>query len=89
MNKYFVNIGILLSVFTLSNCQAANKSNHKTSFPSKKIGMPNPASVYCLKLKGKLIKRQNNLGEYNDCLLPGGQVIEEWTLFRRDHSVKN
>ncbi|MUG08251.1 DUF333 domain-containing protein [Commensalibacter sp. ESL0366] len=51
--------------------------------------MPNPASVYCLKLKGKLIKRQSNLGEYNDCLLPGGQVIEEWTLFRRDHSVKN
>ncbi|AYN87763.1 DUF333 domain-containing protein [Commensalibacter melissae] len=51
--------------------------------------MPNPASVYCLELKGKLIKRQNDLGEYNDCLLPGGQVIEEWTLFRRDHSVKN
>ncbi len=80
---------MILSIFILVNCQTAKKSKQKVSFLPKKIGMLNPASVYCLKLRGKLIKRQNNFGQYNDCLLPNGQVIEEWSLFRRDHFVKN
>ena len=35
-----------------------------------KIGLANPASVYCEQKGGKL---------------PGGEVIDEWALWRREH----
>jgi len=47
------------------------------------IGMPNPASVHCEKLGGKLdIRTGNDGGQYGMCALPDGRVCEEWALFR-------
>ena len=50
------------------------------------IGMANPASVYCRQHGGKLeIVKDKDGGEVGYCTLPGGERIEEWALFRRDH----
>lgn len=50
-----------------------------------KIGMANPASVYCEQKGGVLISVQTPQGVRSDCKLPGGEVIDEWALWRRDH----
>ena len=52
------------------------------------IGMVNPASVYCLKLGGKLRMEKTTAGEHGICVLPNGTEIEEWELFRRDHPAR-
>ena len=50
-----------------------------------KVGMANPASVYCEQKGGSLIPVQTPQGARSDCKLPGGEVIDEWSLWRRDH----
>ena len=60
----------------------------KTPTPQK-IGMPNPASQYCIDQGGKLEMKKNANGDaYANCILPDGRVIEEWQLFRQDHPQK-
>ena len=46
---------------------------------------PNPASVYCQQKGGTLIPVQTAQGVSNNCKLPGGETIDEWALWRRDH----
>lgn len=50
----------------------------------KRIGMPNPASAYCVEKGGRLEIRQSPDGDTGYCHLPDGRVIEEWELFRAD-----
>ncbi|HEX7866383.1 MAG TPA: DUF333 domain-containing protein [Variovorax sp.] len=56
--------------------------------PPPRIGMANPASVYCQSLGGKTLMRSNDKGQYGICQLPDGKQIEEWELYRRDHPAK-
>ena len=56
--------------------------------PPKSIGMANPASVYCGQKGGKLIPVQTPQGVRSDCKLPGGETLDEWELWRRDHPAK-
>ncbi|HFZ8995964.1 TPA: DUF333 domain-containing protein [Citrobacter freundii] len=49
------------------------------------IGMANPAAVYCQQKGGTRVLVQTPQGVRTDCKLPGGEVIEEWSLWRRDH----
>lgn len=49
------------------------------------VGIANPASVYCGQIGGRLEIRRETRGDAGYCHLPDGRVIEEWTLFRRDH----
>lgn len=49
------------------------------------IGMPNPASAYCLEQGGSLEIVPAPQGQAGMCTLPDGTVIEEWDLMRRDH----
>ena len=44
--------------------------------------LPNPASVYCVSLGGRLEIRTGPTGEVGFCHLPDGRVVEEWALFR-------
>ncbi|QMR43306.1 DUF333 domain-containing protein [Citrobacter freundii] len=53
-----------------------------------KVGMANPASVYCQQKGGSLTAVQTPQGVRFDCKLPGGEVIDEWALWRRDHPAK-
>jgi len=65
---------------------AACASPPERSKPSGAAQMANPASVYCQQLGGKLeIAKGKDGGEVGYCTLPGGERIEEWELFRRDH----
>ena len=62
---------------------------HKTSPPVAPppphgVGMANPASVYCLE-KGRADPNPEPAGRAYRCKLPGGEVIDEWELYRRDH----
>jgi len=53
--------------------------------PPHAVGMANPASVYCLEKGGEQVPIQSPQGVRTECKLPGGEVIDEWTLYRRDH----
>lgn len=57
--------------------------------PPKQIGMANPASVYCIEKGGTRIAQHSAQGESSLCLLPGGERIDEWALWRRDHPQKS
>lgn len=46
------------------------------------VGLPNPASEYCIEQGGRLEIRQEDGGDVGYCHLPDGRVIEEWTFFR-------
>ncbi|HEY3983805.1 DUF333 domain-containing protein [Cedecea sp.] len=78
MKKLKLIIGILL----LSGCATAERD---APTPPQTIGMANPASVYCQQKGGKSLLVKTPQGERADCLLPGGEKIDEWALFRRDH----
>ena len=47
------------------------------------LAIPNPASVFCERMGGKpviaVLPDQNRIGL---CYLPGGRIVEEWTLLR-------
>lgn len=79
MKKLTIIMGMLL----LSGCTTAEREAPK---PPNTIGMANPASVYCQQKGGKSIAVKMPQGERADCLLPGGERIDEWALYRRDHS---
>lgn len=67
-------IPALAAMLVLSGCTSAEKP--------KPIGMPNPASTYCVKQGGTLEIRTESGGQVGYCHLPDGRVVEEWTLFR-------
>ncbi|MEW5421769.1 DUF333 domain-containing protein [Amorphus sp. 3PC139-8] len=50
-----------------------------------KAGLANPASVYCTEQGGELVPVTTAAGQSNDCVLPSGERIDEWELYRRDH----
>lgn len=73
---------LLLAVLILSGCLSPEPYAPKTPQP---IAMPNPAAVYCTHKGGESIRVITDLGGRSDCILPGGERIDEWTLYRRDH----
>lgn len=48
----------------------------------QRVGMANPASVYCAELGGTLELRDEQGGTAGYCNLSDGSVIEEWKLYR-------
>ena len=79
MEKYLL-LGLILTTFTA--CSAVPESPKN----SAKIGMPNPASQYCIEQGGKLEIRNESNGQVGYCHLANGQVIEEWELFRANQA---
>lgn len=71
----------LPGVLLLSACSS---SQPNTPRPPR-IEMPNPAAVYCEQQGGTLMPVQTPQGVRSDCKLPNGEIIDEWTLWRRDH----
>ncbi|GBR36228.1 hypothetical protein AA11826_1500 [Komagataeibacter oboediens DSM 11826] len=62
-------------------------SGHHAPAHASRIGMANPASVYCQQRGGTLEMRSSPQGTSGWCHLPDGTVMEEWALFRRDHAT--
>ncbi|EIP3950884.1 DUF333 domain-containing protein [Salmonella enterica] len=71
----------LPSVLLLSACSSSQPNAPRPP----RIGMPNPAAVYCEQQGGTLMPVQTPQGVRSDCKLPNGEIIDEWTLWRRDH----
>lgn len=76
MNKVWLIVPLLLA-----GCAAKNND----APPPPNVGMANPAAVYCLQRGGTQVPVQSPQGVRSDCKLPGGEVIDEWALYRRDH----
>lgn len=76
---------IMLLPLTLAGCA---KQPQDAPPPPQTIGMANPASVYCTQKGGSLIPVQTPQGVRSDCKLPGGETLDEWELWRRDHPAK-
>lgn len=77
MNKLFP----LMSAVVLAGCAGAQSEPVKY----QPVGMANPAAVYCHEKGGTSVRVQTAQGERADCVLPGGERIDEWDLYRRDH----
>jgi uncharacterized protein len=71
------NVLPLLPLLTLAGCAQQGPA----PVPAK-IGMANPASVYCTEQDGKLVMEEEAGGTVGYCHLPDGTVMEEWALYR-------
>lgn len=70
-------IGITVAAVLMAGCTAPNHE-------PKAVGMPNPASAYCIEIGGTLTIEETTQGQVGICTLPDGTRIDEWELFRRD-----
>lgn len=70
----------LLMLMALTACASTSDKD------VPRVGMPNPASVHCEDLGGTLEMEQTAKGAVGYCVLPSGERVEEWALFRRDRS---
>lgn len=71
--------GLTVALLLLCGCGQAVKSEPK-------IGMANPASVYCAQQGGKSEQVTTEAGQRSNCHLPDGRVVEEWALYRASHA---
>ncbi len=74
----------LLCVFAmvlLSACHCGQKG--VTARPAT---MANPASVYCEHQGGRVSNTSSSKGIVGYCLLPDGEQVDEWVLYRRSIS---
>lgn len=56
--------------------------------PILAVGMPNPASVYCIERGGTLDIQQSPKGDVTTCVLANDTRVEEWEFYRRNHPGK-
>lgn len=59
----------------VSGCMHEETENGTTA-------IANPASEYCIEIRGQLEIREEAGGQTGYCHLPDGTTVEEWTLFR-------
>jgi len=48
------------------------------------VGIPNPASVFCVEQGGKIEIVEGSGGQQGICVLPDGTRIDEWEYFRKN-----
>ena len=46
------------------------------------IGMPNPASTFCVNTGGTLVISDTGSGEVGTCVYDSGMAVDEWALYR-------
>jgi len=72
MNRFCSNVVKISS-------DGTTHTNTNTPQPAK-VGMANPASVYCEKMGGTLTIKDEASGQVGYCSFPNGKVCEEWAL---------
>ena len=72
-------LGMLIAILT--GCAAQQLEE------TPRIGMPNPASAYCVDQGGKLDIHNEVDGQVAYCHLPDGKVVEEWALYRSNQDI--
>lgn len=73
---------IMLKLAALPLALLALSACNSTEVPEQRVGMANPASVYCANQGGRVELRDEAAGQAGYCHLPDGRVVEEWALFR-------
>ena len=77
--KKLTILGITAMSIILGACTTTNQTKGDVT-----LTMSNPASEFCVKQGGKSQIRKNQDGsEYGVCVLPNGQMVEEWDYFRQ------
>ena len=72
-----------------TGCASPKSSIERYAPEPPRLGMANPASVYCADQGGTLtIVKGAGGNESGMCRLPDGTEMEEWALYRRDHSPR-
>lgn len=72
---------LLILPFILTACSSSTPDAPRPP----QVGKANPAAVWCLHKGGARVPVQSPQGVRTECKLPGGEVIDEWALWRRDH----
>ncbi|MEY0972576.1 putative hemolysin [Providencia huaxiensis] len=75
MKKILVLAGLAIISGCLSNV---------TEMESKNVGIANPASVYCEQIGGTVEIENTADGQVGYCILPSGERVEEWALYRQN-----
>ncbi|AUU91570.1 MULTISPECIES: DUF333 domain-containing protein [Enterobacteriaceae] len=73
------------NIFFLFICALTACSTPPGTTRQPVAGKANPAAVHCLQMGGQRVPVQSPQGVRTECKLPGGEVIDEWELWRRDH----
>ncbi len=76
MKYYLVVSGALLIAGCAQQGRDAPEPPHE--------GM-NPVYLYCEQKGGTKVPVQTPQGVHSACKLPSGEVVDEWTLWSRDH----
>lgn len=74
---------IAATALALTACASAIDSSTPQNTP--KVGIANPASVFCIQQGGKLRIVKTAQGEHAICVLADGREVEEWKYFREHH----
>ena len=82
---YWKTIGTLLLI--LIGLTACTSVKSGTGSENTKVGMPNPASKYCVEQGGKSeIRKAENGGSYGVCIFKDGSEEDEWEYFRKNNA---
>ena len=81
--------GTLKKLLAILPLVLAGCAQPQPTAPTKTIGMPNPAAVYCQQSGGTRVPVQTPQGVSTQCKLPSGETLDEWALWRRDHPAKS
>ena len=80
-----------LSLLALCNCLLSLGlvacSHAAPEHRAAKVGLANPASVYCVKRGGHLVFTSAEKGVTGFCHLVDGTTVEEWSLYRQAHAA--
>jgi putative hemolysin len=58
--------------------------------PPPALALANPAAVFCVESGGKSEILVNAAGaQFGICILPDGQMVEEWAYYRTKHRPRN
>ena len=72
----------VITVSLLASMLVGCYSEHSDEMYKPGVGMPNPASVNCIKQGGKLTVKKSPDGEYGVCTFEDNRQCEEWALMR-------
>lgn len=74
---------LVLAATALSACAGTSPGDAGEVRSRGAIGTPNPAAEHCIKLGGRLENETGPGGMTAYCVLPDGERVEQWELFRR------
>ena len=83
MNARRISLLLFIVSLLLASCTTAATPVPPTPSPGGGVGLPNPASVYCLEQGGMAhVRSGDDGGQVGYCVFLDGSECEEWAFFR-------